>query len=291
MLSGAMGYYGITRPLREAGYFETAHHRRVLRELDTAIRRGGLIALCGIVGCGKTTLLARIREALQQEGEILVSRSLAVDQVELESLITALLYDLTGGDAVKVPARAQRREHRLLSLIAQRAKPVALFVDDAHGLGTRTLVQLKRLIAVVRGTRESLSVVLAGHPRLKNDLGNPKLEEIGAPSTVLELESIRGEQEAYIRWLLGQCATQEANSLIHDEAIALLAERLATPLHIEHALTLVFEQGYAIAERPVSAGLVDSVLDDLEPWLARHGNHAGDPAPTPAGGRAEARLE
>ncbi len=277
MLGEVMEHYGITRAFRDAGYFETEHHRRVSQELDAATRRGGLIALCGIVGCGKTTLLARIREAGQQEGEILVSRSLAVDkaQVILKTLIMALFYDLTVEDEVKVPAQAERRERLLLSLIEQRGRPVALFVDDAHDLISQTLVQLKRLIELVRGAGESLSVVLAGHPKLKNDMDDPGLEEIGAPSTVFALDGIRGEQEAYIRWLLGQCATDETETLITEEAIALLAERLATPLQIERYLTLAFEQAHEIAEKPVSAGLVDSVLapglDDLEPRLARHG--------------------
>ena len=280
MLGEVMAYYGITRSLRAAGDFETEHHRRVSQELDAAIRRGELIALCGIVGCGKTTLLARTRDALQQEGQILVSRSLAVDkvQVNLKTLIMALFYDLSVEDEVKVPTQAERRERLLLSLIEQRTRPVALFVDDAHDLNSRTLVQLKRLIELVRGAGEALSVVLAGHPKLKNDMGNPRLEEIGARSTVFELDGIRGEQEAYIRWLLGQCATEEAKTLIHDEAIELLAERLATPLQIERYLTLAFEQAHEIAEKPVSAGLVDSVLapglDDLEPRLARHGYNA-----------------
>ena len=70
-----MGYYGITRDFRYASYFETEHLRRVSLDLDAAIRRGRLIALCGIVGSGKTILLARSRKALQQEGEILISRS------------------------------------------------------------------------------------------------------------------------------------------------------------------------------------------------------------------------
>jgi type II secretory pathway predicted ATPase ExeA len=71
---------------------------------------------------------------------------------------------------------------------------------------------------------------------------------------------------------------EEAEALIHAEAIALLAERLATPLQIEHYLTLAFEQACLIAEKPVSAGLVDSVLppglDDPQARLARHGYDA-----------------
>jgi type II secretory pathway predicted ATPase ExeA len=280
MLGEVMEHYGITRSFCDAGYYETEHHRRISQELDATIRRGGLIALCGIVGCGKTTLLARTKEALQQEGEILVSRSLAVDKahVNLKTLIMALFYDLTIEEEVKVPAQAERRERLLLSLIEQRGRPVALFIDDAHDLNGQTLLQLKRLIELVRDAGEALSVVLAGHPKLKNDMSNPRLEEIGARSTVFTLDGIHGEQDAYIRWLLGQCAADETDTLIHEEAIARLAERLATPLQIERYLTLAFEQAHEIAERPVSAGLVDSVLapglDDLEPRLARHGYNA-----------------
>jgi type II secretory pathway predicted ATPase ExeA len=279
MLREVMGYYGITRDFPDAGYFETEHLRRVSRELDAAIRRGGLIALCSIVGCGKTTLLTHIRQALQQEGEILISRSLALDKVNIKSLITALLYDLTVDDDVKIPVQTQRRERLLLWLIERRARPVALFADDAHRLENQTLVELKRLIELVHGTGETLSVVLAGHPKLKNTMDDPRLEEIGEPCTIFTLEGTSGKQEAYIRWLLQQCATQETEALIQEEAIALVAEHLTTPLQIAHYLTLAFEQAYVIAEKPVSAALVDSVLppglNDPQAWLARQGYNAG----------------
>jgi len=206
MLSEVMGYYGITRDFRDAGYFQTKHLRRVSLDLDAAIRRGRLIALYGIVGCGKTTLLKHIRRALQQEGEILISRSLALDKVNIKTLITALLYDLAVDGDVKISAQAQRRERQLLSLIEQHGKPVVLFADDALDLDNQTLVEVKRLIELVRGTGETLSVVLAGHPKLKNAMDDPKLEEIGDPCTVFTLEGIGDEQEAYIGWLLQQCA-------------------------------------------------------------------------------------
>jgi len=278
MLSEVMGYYGITRAFCDAGYLETEHLRRVSQEIDAAIRHGGLIALYGIVGCSKTTLLTRTRQALQQAGGILVSRSLALDKVNLKSLITALFYDLTGEDEVKIPARAQQRERRLLSLIKHRGKPVVLFVDDAHHINSQTLVQLKGLIELVRGTGEALSVVLAGHPKLKNAMDDPKLKEIGEPCTSFTLKGIGDKQEVYIRWLLEQYAIQKTEALIQEEAIALLAAHLTTPLQIAHYLTLAFEQAYVIAEKPVSAGLVDSVLppglNDPQAWIARQGYNA-----------------
>ncbi len=280
MLGEVMEHYGIKCSFRDADYFETEHHRRISQELYAAIRQGGLIAFCGIVGCGKTTLLERTKNGLRQEKEILVSRSLAVDKahVNLKTLIMALFFDLSIEEEVKVPVQAERRERLLLSLIEQRGKPVALFVDDAHDLNSQTLVQLKRLIELIHGSGGVLSVVLGGHPKLKNDMGNPRLEEIGARSTVFEFNGIHGEQEPYIRWLIGECATGEIENIISNEAIERMAECLTTPLQIERYLTLAFEQAHEIAEKPISAALVDSVLapglDDLEPLLARHGYNA-----------------
>jgi len=73
--------------------------------------------------------------------EILVSRFLAVDKVHVnfKTLIMALFYNLSVEEEVKVPAQAERRERLLLSLIEQRGRPVALFVDDAHDLIQRKL--------------------------------------------------------------------------------------------------------------------------------------------------------
>ena len=49
-----MAYYGFTRDVRYVGYFETVQHQQIVVALKTAIKQGQLVALSGIVGCGKT---------------------------------------------------------------------------------------------------------------------------------------------------------------------------------------------------------------------------------------------
>jgi hypothetical protein len=155
-------------------------------------------------------------------------------------------------------------------------KPIALFVDDGHDLHAQTLRGLKQFIEKTsrRGTR--LTVVLAGHPRLKNDLRQPAREEIGARTTVFELEGIQGHQRRYITWRLEQCAAEgDPTDILTPEALALLAERLITPLQIQHYLTRVLEQAYRFGEKPVTPTLVTRTLapdlHDLEPTLTRYG--------------------
>ena len=62
MLSDVMEHCGLTKSLRQVDYFETEHHRQLLRELKAAISEGGIVALTGVVGSRKTVLLWRMQE-------------------------------------------------------------------------------------------------------------------------------------------------------------------------------------------------------------------------------------
>ena len=173
-----MDYFGLDKEFDHLGFFETKEHTHLSAELQKIIRTGRLVALSGIVGCGKTTTLQRLKQQLKQGKEIIVSRSLAVDKerVSVGTLITALFYDLSTEENFKLPTQAEKRERKLLSLPQKSPKPVVLFVHYAHALHNQTLVRLKRLIELVQQDGGILSVVLAGHPKLKNNLRRPSLE-------------------------------------------------------------------------------------------------------------------
>lgn len=279
MLSDVKKHFGLKRELPRAGFFATDHHNKLLQEVRSAIGEGQLIAVAGIVGCGKTTLLRQVERDIRAEKKTLVSRAMAVDKdrINLGTLITALFYDLSTDKELKVPTQPEKRERGLLELIRTRGKPIVLFVDEAHDLHSKTLVQLKRLVELVSDDNGKLSVVLAGHPKLKNDLRLPSLEEIGARTSVFTLEGIQGQQREYIEWLLDQCTKADTprETLVSDEAVDQLAERLVTPLQMELYLMLAFEEAYQVGQKPVTPEIIDAVLskqlDDLEPKLIRHG--------------------
>jgi hypothetical protein len=143
-------------------------------------------------------------------------------------------------------------------------------------LHPKTLIGLKRLLEVIADGGGRLSVVLAGHPKLRNDLRRPTMEEIGYRTSLFSFDGIAGQQGEYITWLLKTCAEgTEAGDLVAESAIELLVARLRTPLQIERHLTLAFEEGFRIGEKPITTEVVEAVLshqiDDLEPRLTRHG--------------------
>ena len=279
MLGDVMEHFGIRREFRNAGFFETQHHRHLLQEIKVSIRSGRLIAVTGIVGCGKTTALRKVRDTLAEGKEILVSKSLSVDKarVNLGTLILALFYDLANEKDFRIPTQPEKRERKLQDLIRKRKRPVALFIDEAHDLHPKTLVGLKRLIEVVQDGGGTLSVVLAGHPKLKNDLRRASLEEIGNRASVFNLEGIAASKREFIQLLEKSCTKKGTNleSMLTDEALDLLSDRLATPLQIEHYLALAIEEGFQIGVKPITGEIIQSVLakdlDDLEPKLTRYG--------------------
>lgn len=131
------------------------------------------------------------------------------------------------------------------------------------------------------GNPARISVVLAGHPKLRNDLRRPTMEEIGYRTDIFTLDGITGSQREYIQWLLKTSTGKgKPEDILTTEAVDLLAMKLRTPLQVQLHLTLAMEAGYQTGEKPITATLVESVLsrqlDDLEPTLTRHGYRLKD---------------
>ena len=236
MLADVQAHFGLTRPFHGAGNYETEHQRALVREVCAVVQTGRLVVVAGLVGSGKTHLLTRIEEELGRSGKIAVAKSLAVDKrhTSLPSLIEAMFYDLTPGDRskVKIPKQPERRERELRDLMRKNKHPVVLIVDEAHELHHKTLTGFKRLMEMAAGAGVILSVLLIGHPKLRNDLRRPQMEEIGYRTTTFEFEGVSRHRREFIGWLVKTCAQDGVKSadLIDADAIELLAERLRTAL-------------------------------------------------------------
>ena len=90
------------------------------------------------------------------------------------------------------------RERELRDLMRKNKHPVVLIVDEAHDLHHRTLIGFKRLMELAAGAGVVLSVLLIGHPKLRNDLRRPQMEQIGYPTTTFEFEGVSGSRREFI---------------------------------------------------------------------------------------------
>ena len=281
MLVDVQAHFGLAKPFQRVGNFETEHQHALNREVYSVVQTGRLVVVAGLVGSGKTHLLTRIEEELGRSNRFAVAKSLAVDKrrTSLPSLIEAMFYDLTPGNRskIKIPKQPERRERELRDLMRKNKHPVVLIVDEAHELQYKTLTGFKRLMELAARAGVVLSVLLIGHPKLRNDLRRPQMEEIGYRTTTFEFEGVSGHRHEFITWLLKTCVEDGINpaDIMDADAIDLLAERLRTALQIEMHLTLAFEHAFRLGEKRVSAEVVEQVLsraiDDLEPTLTRNG--------------------
>ena len=112
--------------------------------------QGRLIAVCGVVGSGKTVTLRRLQQILKEENRVSVAKSISVEKhsIKLATLISALYYDLSHDKQVQIPKQGERRERELQELVKKGKRPAALFIDEAHDLNGHTLIGLKRLMEV-----------------------------------------------------------------------------------------------------------------------------------------------
>ena len=274
-----MQFFHLSKSFHHVPFLETESVRQQIVNIKSAIHDGGIIAITGMVGSGKTTLLWKIQQQLLEDKQIVVCRSLSTDKkrVNIGTLYTALFFDLVKDKNFKAPSQPEQRERKLLEIVKKLDKPIVLFIDEAHDLSSQTLISLKRLIELVYSSGGNLAVIIAGHPKLGNDLKRPIMEEIGARAQLFQLNHWVENKVAYGTWLLKQCCGKDIKSaeIITEEAMELLISSLVTPLQINHYLTQAMEQAYQAGTRPITTEIVQSVLTpDLEAIgakLARQG--------------------
>lgn len=274
-----MQFFGLSKGFHQVQFLETDVIKKQIENIKAASKIGGIIAITGMVGTGKTTLLWKIQQHLLDEKQVLVCRSLSTDKkrVNISTLYTALFFDLVRDKNFKIPSVAEQRERKLLELVKKQDKPLVLFIDEAHDLSGHTLISLKRLIELVYNSGSTVTVVLAGHPKLGNDLKRPTMEEIGARTQLFQLNHWVENKEHYSTWLFKQCCQKDVKmtEIITEEAMDLLISSLVTPLQINHYLTRAMEQAYLSCTKPITTEIIHSILvpdlDGIEAKLARNG--------------------
>jgi type II secretory pathway predicted ATPase ExeA len=132
-----------------------------------------------------------------------------------------------GKDGTRVTALAKGKVERPFRTVKAH--------ETLYHFHKHTLTGLKRLMEVVEDGEGRLSVVLAGHPKPRNDLRRPTMEEIDYRTDVFTLDGIAGSQREYIEWLINACTGSkvELESILTLEIKALLNGQLDPARTIE----------------------------------------------------------
>lgn len=284
MILDALEEYGLIKPLSEAGFYSTDKIKRLHEKIKTlALNFGSLIAVSGTVGSGKTTFINELMHELKKEGKCIVSYSYSSDRegVNVKTLLTALLIDVNKSDKPS-PTANETRDRHLVKLMEDNNKPVVLFIDEAQDLHGNTLSALKKLAEIAKLSRQTLTIILAGQPKLKNTIRSPSMEEIGSRAYVVDLdEQVIGKKDKYLQWAINQCVIKDKKwaDVITPEALSHLTEHLITPLQIISHFNRALEIGFSAGIKPINKEVIDQVLKPLgsllESKYARSGYRIG----------------
>ncbi len=284
MILDALEEYSLIKPLSEAGFYATDKIKRLHEKIkNLALSYGSLIAVSGTVGSGKTTFINELMHDLKKEGKCIVSYSYSSDRegVNVKTLLTALLIDVNKSDKPS-PTGYETRDRHLVKLMEDNNKPVVLFIDEAQDLHGNTLSALKKLSEMAKLSRQTLTIILAGQPKLKNTIRSAKMEEIGSRAYVIDLdEQIIGKKDKYLQWAITQCLAKDKKwgDVITQGALTHLTEQLITPLQIISHFNRALEIGFSAGVKPINKEVIDQVLKPLgsilESRYARSGYRIG----------------
>jgi general secretion pathway protein A len=157
--------------------FLTPQTQESLDQLTYGIHaRKGLMLLTGDVGTGKTTLINRLLDWLRQQQT--PTAFIFNSHLEVNHLFDFILADfgLPFDSGLKSSA-LMRLNQWLLERYRAGETPV-LIVDEAQGLATHVLEEIRMLLNLETSRDKLLQIVLAGQPALEERLKRPELRQV-----------------------------------------------------------------------------------------------------------------
>ena len=199
--------------------FLSAAHREALAHLLYGIEQGeGFIAVTGEVGTGKTTLCRTLLRRLGPEVEVafLFNPKLSAREL-LESIVIELGLEKRGASAREL---IDELNHFLLERRRQ-GRRVLLIVDEAQGLASDTLEQIRLLSNLETETEKLIQILLLGQPELDTMLESDELRQLRQRIAVRwRLAPLsRDETAEYVRHRLRVSAGADRDHLFSDAAL------------------------------------------------------------------------
>ncbi|MEN3335717.1 MAG: ral secretion pathway protein [Blastocatellia bacterium] len=273
-------YYGLTEcPFSltpDPRYiFKTESHLEVLATVKYGVDQNkGLIVVSGEVGCGKTTIL---RAALATFDDAVLAVYIFNPFLTAAEFFEQLAAELD----LRLPRSVTKPEllaamGRLLAERHAAGLRTVLIVDEAHGLPTALLEEIRLLMNFETNSEKLLQVILCGQPELAETLNRIQLRQLKQrislrcaikPLSVFEINK-------YIRFRLKQAGA--ANVSLFDSAAVKLIGQVSQgiPRIINNICDNALLYGYAANSEVITREIVEEVVRalDLTPASANENN-------------------
>ncbi len=242
--------------------FWSRAHRRAFSVLEYGvITRAPITIVTGEVGVGKTTLIQRLLQTLDDDVTLGLISNAQGGRGELLQWVLNSLGVETDLSAAYVTLFQQLQDFVIEEYAAGRR--VILLIDEAQNLSVEGLEELRMLTNINSNKDELLQLILVGQPELRQMIMRPELRQFAQRVTAtyhigpLDRAAVAGYIQHRLTHVGGTGAefTAEAIDLVHEHShgIPRLVNKLCD-----------FSMVYAATEerKVVDAAIVEEVLDD-----------------------------
>ena len=262
----------------------------VYREAFVTLRYGidakkGFIVITGEVGTGKTTLLRKLLQALE---DTVHSVFVFNTWLTFSELLELTLHDLgLSANGQSKLAMIQQLNDYLIERL-KMGHTVAILIDESQNLSDEVLENLRLLSNLETDQEKLIQIVLMGQPELQTKLAQPRLRQLKQRIALqCRLYPLKDTEVApYIDSRLHAIGYAGPN-LFRPEAI----ERIGFySKGIPRLMNIICDNAllnaFAVSQRSVSAEMVEEVARDLELRQEPCGAEAADP-PVPLAAESE----
>jgi len=244
-------------------YF-TPSHTEVMANLHYGIESGkGLVVVTGEVGTGKTTILRWMMERLDRTVLVAYIFNPRLSVPEFYQHVSTLL-DVqkweTKSELLLELGRALESRH-------SRGLRTVLIVDEAQGLSTTVLEEIRLLSNFESNTAKQLQIVLTGQPELREVLNNPDLRQlkqrIALRCVIKPLPNVE-ETDRYITSRL-LVAGAERTDIFTPEAVDYIFRCSdGIPRNINNLCDNALLAGYAAGDATIGRTIIEDVADTFD---------------------------
>lgn len=210
---------------------------------------GGMVALLGESGSGKTTIRRYAMDRIQAEGQkikIITPRSIDKARLTTSAICDAIIQDCSTEKPRRTLEAKSRQVERILTNSSRAGYSHVLMIEEAHDLNIWTLKYLKRFWELEDGFKKLLAIVLIGQIEMKAKLDesqNWEAREVIRRIEILELKPLgTGKEIADYLDIKFSRLGKTRTKIITDEG----CEALAAKLRKQTRNHVVYSVGYPL---------------------------------------------